>query len=94
MESNTSISYTELRDTTPNKTTKYNIAGIVIDSTQPYKTSKTLIVSLKIVDPSISMFSDDMKVEGDPAAKAKEDKMFRSISVFNDNNKDEIQVNF
>ena len=32
---------------------KYNIAGIVIDATQPYKTSKTLIVSLKIVDPSI-----------------------------------------
>lgn len=54
MEEAYNTEYTKLMDTLPDKKTKYFIAGVIIDATQPYKTSKTLLVSLKIVDSSIS----------------------------------------
>ena len=90
MESKSS-SYTKLSETTPNKSSKYNIAGIVIDATQPYKTSRTFIVTLKIVDPSICLLSEEnMMVDADQSTKNKDEKMYRSISVFNDNNNNEM----
>ncbi|CAI2363839.1 unnamed protein product [Moneuplotes crassus] len=88
--------YTNLKGTVPTK--KYNLAGVVIDATQPYKTSKNLIVTMKIVDPSISCILDtdpdaDMDAEIDEEKAIKEtNKMFRSISIFNQNQKDEMPI--
>lgn len=88
------MKYTKLADTVPDKKTKYYIAGIIIDATQPYKTSKNLIVSLKIVDPSISFMNEDeqdMDVDEETAI-LNSNKIFRSVSIFNNNQKSEMPL--
>jgi len=90
--------YTLLCNTVPDKKSKFFLAGVVIDATQPYKTSKTLIVSLKIVDPSVASSMDDpemMDVDkevDEELAIQNSKKIYRPISVFNYNKKEEMPL--
>ena len=91
------VPYTLLKDTKPDKSAKYNLAGVIIDATAPYKTSKTLIVSLKIVDPSITLSSnqhDDSKFDHDDEDEVIKNsrKYFRNISIFHNNIQDEMPI--
>ena len=84
-----------LKDTKPDKSAKYNLAGVIIDATAPYKTSKTLIVSLKIVDPSITLSSnqhDDSMFDHDDEVIRNSRKYFGDISIFHNNIQDEMPI--